>query len=125
MSSNTENGPGKQQTDASELVRLRVLHKIDRARSRLLVCFYTLPLYIIALLVLLNQGRRITLIMFVYMSVYAVFAIDMVVKQCPVCREQFFVKRFFLNFFTRKCVHCGTFYRKYQAGAEEKQGKKF
>ncbi len=72
-----------------------------------MVCFYTLPLYIVALFLLLNEGRGVTAFMFVYMAVYALFAIDMVVKVCPRCGEQFFVKAFLLNFFARKCAHCG------------------
>lgn len=91
-----------------EIQQLKVkLRRIERARSRLMVCFYTLPLYIIVLLMLLNESRGVTSLMFVYMAVYAIFAVDMVIRVCPRCGEQFFVKVFFLHFFTRRCVHCG------------------
>ncbi len=72
-----------------------------------MVCFYTLPLYVGALFLLLNEGRDVINLMFVYMGVYALFAIDMVIRSCPRCDQQFFVKAFFLNFVTRRCVHCG------------------
>jgi len=102
--------PEEQETakeQAEQQQQLQQLRRIDRSRSRLIVCFYTLPLYVIALILLLNEGRSVTAFMFVYMAVYAIFAVDMVVRVCPRCGEQFFVKAFFLNFFTRKCVHCG------------------
>ena len=99
--------PDEQETAREQVKQEQLLHRIDRSRSRLMVCFYTLPLYAIALVSLLNQGRSITIFMFVYMAVYAVFAVDMVIRVCPRCGKQFFVKAFFLNFFTRRCVHCG------------------
>lgn len=83
------------------------LRNLGRARSYMLVCFYTLPLYIAALLMLLNNGREITLLMFVYMGVYAVFAINMTLRRCPCCNEPFFVRHIFLNMVTKKCTHCG------------------
>ena len=83
------------------------LRQIARARSYLLVCFYTLPLYIAGLIMLLNDGRSITALMYVYMLVYAVFAINMALRRCPRCQEQFFVRHVFLNVVTRKCTHCG------------------
>ena len=84
----------------------RALRGIARARSYLLVCFYTLPLYIGALLLLLNNGRSITGFMFVYMAVYAVFAVNMAVRRCPRCYQQFFVRHIFLNMVTKRCTHC-------------------
>ena len=99
--------PDEQEAANEQLKQEQQLHRIDRSRSRLMVCFYTLPLYIIALVMLLNEGRSITVLMFVYMAVYAIFAVDMVIRVCPRCGEQFFVKAFLLNFFTRRCVHCG------------------
>lgn len=97
-----------EQDSAQERARLeQQLHRINRSRSRLMVCFYTLPLYVVALVLLLNEGRSVTAFMFVYMAVYAIFAVDMVIRTCPRCGEQFFVRSFFLNFFTRKCAHCG------------------
>jgi len=111
VSTNGEKIPGNPETVTRDRNKQQILRKVGQARSRLMVCFYTLPLYMIALIMLLNQGRNISLFMFVYMAVYAVFAIDMVVKKCPGCDGQFYVKSFFLNFVTRKCVHCGLFSR--------------
>lgn len=125
MSINGEKIPGEQETVTSELRKQQALRKIGRARSRLMVCFYTLPLYAIALIFLLNGRRDITVFMFVYMALYAVFAIDMVVKQCPECSKQFFVKSYFLNFFTRKCVHCGVYCQGSNGSNDGKQGVKF
>lgn len=97
--------PGQSEEQSQQLKEK--LRRIERARSRLMVCFYTLPLYILVLLMLLNERRSVTTLMFVYMAVYAFFAVDMVIRTCPRCGKQFFVKGFFLNFFTRRCVHCG------------------
>lgn len=83
------------------------LLRIARARTRLLVCFWTLPVYVVAIWVLLNNGRDIDAMMWVYMAVYAVFALDMAMRYCPNCRKQFYVKNIFLNLLTRQCVHCG------------------
>ena len=96
----------EQSAQAQRLLQQK-LHRVNRSRSRMLVCFYTLPLYVIALVLLLNEGRSVTTFMFVYMAVYAVFAVDMVIRECPRCGEQFFVRGFLLNFFARRCVHCG------------------
>lgn len=85
----------------------RRLQGILRSRGRLMVCFLTLPLYVIAVVMLLDRGRGISTLMFIYMAVYAVFAVDMSARVCPRCGRQFFVKSFFLNFFARRCVHCG------------------
>ena len=83
------------------------LRRIARARTRLVVCFWTLPVYVVAIWVLLNNGRGIDSMMWIYMAVYAGFAIDMSMKNCPVCHKQFYVKSIFLNLLTKKCVHCG------------------
>jgi len=125
LSANSEKVPNSQKTVASEQMKQQLLHKIDRARSRLMVCFYTLPIYMIALVILLNEGRNVTFFMFVYMAVYAVFAIDMVVKSCPSCNKQYFVKSFFLNFFTKKCVHCGMSSRNAQSDVVSQNERKF
>ena len=101
------------------------LRVIERARSRLMVCFYTLPLYIIVLLMLLNERRSVTSLMFVYMAVYAIFAVGMVIRACPRCGEQFFVKGFLLNFFTRRCVHCGLSCRPPRNGQSSIGGRNF
>jgi hypothetical protein len=90
-----------------------------------MVCFYTLPLYIVALFLLLNEGRGVTAFMFVYMAVYALFAVDMVLKVCPRCNRQFFVKSFFLNFITYRCVHCGLSCRPTQKSESATDGRHF
>lgn len=86
--------------------RRQVLRKLGRARTRLIVCFWTLPVYIIAIWILLNNGRDIETIMWIYMGLYAIFAVDMAIRRCPQCGEQFFVKTILLNLVTRRCVHC-------------------
>lgn len=86
--------------------RRQVLRNLGRARTRLIVCFWTLPVYVIAIWVLLNNGRDIETIMWIYMGLYAIFAVDMAIRRCPQCGEQFFVKTILLNLFTRRCVHC-------------------
>lgn len=86
--------------------RRQVLRKLSRARTRLLVCFWTLPVYIIAIWVLLNNGRNIETIMWIYMGLYAIFAVDMASRRCPQCGNQFFVKSILLNLVTKRCVHC-------------------
>lgn len=84
-----------------------VLKKIARARTRLLVCCWTLPVYITGLWVLLSNGRAIDTFMFIYMALFAGFALDMSLRRCPQCHEQFFVKSILLNLITRQCLHCG------------------
>ncbi len=83
------------------------LRAISRARTRLAVCFWTLPVYVLAIWVLLNNGRSVDSMMWIYMAVYAGFAIDMTMRNCPSCHKQFYVKKIFLNLLTRQCVHCG------------------
>lgn len=83
------------------------LRAIARARTRLAVCFWTLPVYVLAIWLLLNNGRSVDSIMWIYMAVYAGFALDMSMRNCPSCHKQFYVKNIFLNLLTRKCVHCG------------------
>ncbi|MBL4820580.1 MAG: hypothetical protein JKY98_06275 [Gammaproteobacteria bacterium] len=107
MSADNNNITPPQNPDLLDPQKQQALHKINRARSRLMVCFWTLPIYVVALVLLLNEGRSGTVFMLVYMGVYALFAIDMVIRECPGCRNQFFVKGFFLNCFTRTCMHCG------------------
>ncbi|MBT8147452.1 MAG: hypothetical protein KJN90_11410 [Gammaproteobacteria bacterium] len=125
MTDDNGDQPDEQVTAREQLKQQRLLHRIDRSRSRLMVCFYTLPLYIIALELLLNEGRSVTTFMFVYMAVYAVFAVDMVVRVCPRCGEQFFVNAFFLNFFTRRCVHCGLSCRRPHDQESSTDGRRF
>ena len=93
-------------SDQSEIKKVRALRGITRSRSRLIVCFFTLPVYILALWALLNNGRDIIGFMFIYMGLYAIFAISMAAKRCPDCGNQFFVKVFLLNVVTKNCVHC-------------------
>lgn len=83
------------------------LRKIGRARIRLLVCCWTLPVYIIGIWTLLDNGRAIDTFMFVYMALFAGFALDMSLRRCPRCHQQFFVKSILLNLISRRCVHCG------------------
>ena len=82
------------------------LRGIVRARTRLAVCFWTLPVYVVAIWMLLQNGRSIDSMMWIYMVVYAGFAIDMSMRNCPNCRKQFYVKSIFLNLLTKQCVHC-------------------
>jgi hypothetical protein len=86
---------------------LAVLKQIKRARSQLLVCFMTLPLYVMAVAGLVGSGQDISVLMLAYMALYAGFGINLSVKRCPRCHQQFFVKHYFLNPFPRKCAHCG------------------
>lgn len=91
---------------ANTAFRQKTLRKIRRARTRLLVCFWTLPVYVVSVWVLLNNGRSVETIMWIYMGVYAIFAVDMASRKCPQCNNQFFVKSIFLNLKTHQCVHC-------------------
>lgn len=83
------------------------VRQLLRARTRLLVCFLTLPLYVIAVWVLLSNARDVSALMWVYIGLYAVFALDMVRRRCPRCGEQFFVHSILMNLVTKRCVHCG------------------
>jgi len=83
------------------------LRVIRNAKNRLMVCFLTFPLYVLAVTRLLDAGQDTTWLMLAYMALYAGFGINMSVKRCPRCHEQFFVKQYFLNPFRRTCSHCG------------------
>ena len=83
------------------------VRQLLRARTRLMVCFWTLPVYILIVWVLLSNRQPIDLFMFFYFSLCAGFWIDMVRRRCPVCTKQFYVKSIVLNLRTKKCVHCG------------------
>ena len=99
--------PNKKTSRPSEPLKFGVdLHGIARARARLTVCFCTLPVYVVAIWMLLQNGRSIDSMMWIYMVVYAGFAIDMSMRNCPNCRKQFYVKSIFLNLLTKQCVHC-------------------
>ena len=100
--------PNKKTSRTSDPVKFgRDLRGIVRARTRLAVCFWTLPVYVVAIWMLLKNGRSIDSMMWIYMVVYAGFAIDMSMRNCPNCRKQFYVKSIFLNLLTKQCVHCG------------------
>jgi len=85
----------------------KVLRQISRARTRLLVCLLTLPVYMVAVWMLLQNQRSIDAFMFIYMALWAAFAFDMARRRCPRCGEQFFVKTIFLNLISKRCMHCG------------------
>lgn len=95
-----------------------ILRKIARARIHLLVCFWTLPVYVIGLWLLLNSGRSIEYFMLVYMVVWAGFAIDMAMRRCPGCGKQFYVKTILLNLITQRCLHCGIWAKATQTSRE-------
>jgi len=82
------------------------LKELKRARNRLFVCFWTFPVYVYAVMRVLEAGNETTLIMLAYMALYAGFGANLATKRCPVCHQQFFVKSFFLNPFKRECAHC-------------------
>ena len=103
----TDSTEHKTENDEARSQRLR---EIRNSRNRLLVCFLTFPVYAWAITALLNQGNDITLLMILYMLLYAGFGIHSSVKRCPDCGEQFFVRKYFLNVFTSKCTHCGLSY---------------
>jgi len=83
------------------------LKDIRNAKSRLVVCFLTFPLYVVAVSSLAKNGNSVTALMLLYMLLYAGFGINASIKRCPRCHEQFYVKGFFLNIFSSKCAHCG------------------
>ncbi len=85
----------------------KVARQLLRARTRLLVSLWTLPVYIIAIWLLLNNQRDIESIMYIYMAVWAGFSVDMARRLCPQCHKQFFVKNILMSLRARRCVHCG------------------
>ncbi len=98
----------------AELISPRILPNqaaavkaLRRARARLMVCFWTLPLYMLAIWMLLTNQRETDAFMFVYMGMWAGFALDMARRRCPFCKKQFYVKHVMMNLRTRHCVHCG------------------
>ena len=80
-----------------ERVHAQAIRQLLRARTRLIVCFWTLPVYILIVWVLLSNRQPIDLFMFFYFSLCAGFWIDMVRRRCPVCAKQFYVKSVLLN----------------------------
>lgn len=87
--------------------RARILHQIKRARTRLLVCLMTLPVYMVAVWILLNNQQYSDSFMFFYMAVWSAFGVDMARRRCPNCGQQFFVDFVLLHLRTHRCVHCG------------------
>jgi hypothetical protein len=85
----------------------KILRQLSRARTRLMVCFLTLPVYMLAVWILLSNQHSTDLFMFLYMGLWAGFAVDMARRRCPNCAEQFFVKSILLNLISKRCVHCG------------------
>ena len=73
----------------------------------MMVCFCTLPLYMLAIWMLLTNRQGTDAIMFVYMGVWAGFALDMARRRCPLCKKQFYVKDVLMNLRAKLCVHCG------------------
>jgi hypothetical protein len=94
------------------------LRIIRNAKNRLMVCFLTFPLYVLAITRLLGNGQDITVLMLLYMALYAGFGINMSVKRCPRCHQQFFVKHYFLNPFRRTCSHCELSYDQARGDAQ-------
>lgn len=93
--------------------------KIYRARTRLVVCLCTLPIYILTVWILLSNRQPIDLFMFFYFALCAGFWLDMAWRRCPACEKQFYVKSILLNLMTHKCVHCSL-----DIGATETDGGK-
>ena len=71
-----------------------------------MVCLLTLPVYMVAVWILLQNQRTTETFMFIYMAMWAAFAVDMARRRCPRCGEQFFVRVIFLNLISKRCVHC-------------------
>lgn len=83
------------------------IKQLHRSRTRLIVCFWTLPVYILIVWVLLSNGQSVDTFMFFYFTLCAGFWIDMVRRRCPICAKQFYVRSILLNLKTKNCVHCG------------------
>ena len=99
----------KEKTPEQEVEQRRQkgLREIRRARNRLFVCFWTFPVYVFAVMQVLDAGKQTNVIMYAYMALYAGFGVNVASRRCPDCYQQFFVKTFFLNPFRSRCVHCG------------------
>ncbi|NKB34892.1 MAG: hypothetical protein GKR91_17490 [Pseudomonadales bacterium] len=82
------------------------VRKIYRARTRLIVCLWTLPVYVLTVWILLSNRQPIDMFMFFYFALCAGFWLDMAWRKCPACGKQFYVKSLLLNLVTHKCVHC-------------------
>ncbi len=86
------------------------LTEIRIAKQRLIICFWTLPIYVYLVTVIVSRNGDSFWLMMSYISIYAFFGIKAIVKSCPECKKQFFVRGLFLNIFVSKCVHCGLSY---------------
>ncbi len=82
------------------------IRKVHRARTRLLVCFWTLPVYILIVWFLLTNRKSVDVFMLFYFVLCAGFWLDMAWRKCPACIKPFYVKSILLNLVTKKCVHC-------------------
>ena len=109
-----EKNTRSQKAPESYLISPRILpHQVSaaislrRARSRMMVCFWTLPLYVLAIWTLLTNQRDIDAFMCIYMGMWAAFATDMARRRCPFCKKQFYVKHVLMDLRARHCVHCG------------------
>ena len=118
-------GPGKpgeslraKAARKSGLARMRALKRIERSRTRLIVCFWTLPVYMTGVWLLLEERREIDIFMLVYIAIWSGFALDMARRTCPGCGRQFFVRNILMSLTTRKCVHCGLPLREHPDGTE-------
>ena len=96
------------------------LKKISRARIRLIVCLWTLPVYMFTVWVLLSNRQPVDLFMFFYFSLCAAFWLDMARRKCPACSRQFYVKSILLNLMSRKCLPCGVDIHTTTRNSEEK-----
>jgi len=83
-----------------------------------MVCFWSLPGYMLGVWLLLGERRGIDLFMFIYRAIWFGFALDLARRKGPGCGRQFFVRNILLNPIARKCVHCGTPLREGLDGTE-------
>ena len=107
--SERKKNPSSSRSDAADSktnTYLQALRKISRARTRMIVCVLTLPVYIFVVWELLANQRKIGSIMVIYMAIWTGFAIHMASRRCPACGKQFFVKVIMLNLLSRRCRHC-------------------
>ena len=82
------------------------IRKVHRARTRLLVCFWTLPVYILIVWFLLINRKSVDVFMLFYFVLCAGFWLDMAWRKCPACIKPFYVKSLLLHLVTKKCSHC-------------------
>ena len=119
MTEASEEKPGADDDPGVAASQQRLLRKIGRTRTRLLVCFWTLPVYVVAIWMLLNNGSGVDTLMWIYIALYGIFAVDMSRQRCPKCHNQFFVKAIWLNLITSQCVHCGQSFQASQVSEDD------